>query len=380
MKVKEKKTLLLVEDEFLIALGKQQELEKSGYEVIHANTGEKAVTLSMENMELDLILMDIDLGKGIDGTEAAALILKECDIPVVFMSSHIEPEVVEKTERITSYGYVVKSSSITVLDASIKMAFKLFEANMKIEESDKKQKAMLADISDIIGIIGSDGIIKYMSSNIKKLFGWSLEEFVGSNIYQIVHPDDLERIQKSFATILENYKTTITLEFLNKCKDGTFKPVELTARNLTKDPLINGFLLNYRDISQRKLAEDTIKTYEQRLSLHINQTPLAVIDWDLDFLVASWNQSAERIFGFSSDEAIGKHASDIIVPESTKKQVNKVWMDLLNNDGGTRSTNENVTKNGEIILCDWYNTAIVDEKGSVIGISSLVSDHSIISK
>ena len=83
---------------------------------------------------IDLILMDINLGNGMDGTDAAAIILKDHDLPVVFLSSHMEPEVVAKTEKITSYGYVVKNSSITVLDASIKMAFKLFEAKIKEKE------------------------------------------------------------------------------------------------------------------------------------------------------------------------------------------------------------------------------------------------------
>ena len=135
MKAENKKTLMLVEDDFLIALGKQKELEKYGYNVIHANTGEKAVQISGENLEIDLILMDIDLGVGIDGTEAAELILKDRDVPVVFMSSHTEPEIVEKTEKITSYGYVVKGSSNTVLDASIKMAFRLFEEKKRVEQS-----------------------------------------------------------------------------------------------------------------------------------------------------------------------------------------------------------------------------------------------------
>jgi DNA-binding NarL/FixJ family response regulator len=85
--------------------------------------------------------MDIDLGGGIDGTQAAEAILKERDIPIVFLSSHTDPEVVGKTEKITSYGYVVKSSSMTVLDASIKMAFKLFAARMEAKQRDESLRA-----------------------------------------------------------------------------------------------------------------------------------------------------------------------------------------------------------------------------------------------
>ncbi|MFP4365130.1 MAG: PocR ligand-binding domain-containing protein [Spirochaetia bacterium] len=132
-----KHNILLVEDEVLISMDEAQQLSSYGYNVIEAPSGEKAIELICQKPRaIDLVLMDIDLGHGIDGTEAARQILEHRDIPIVFLSSHTEPEVVEKTEKITSYGYVVKSSSITVLDASIKMAFKLFLAKQSYIEKE----------------------------------------------------------------------------------------------------------------------------------------------------------------------------------------------------------------------------------------------------
>ncbi|MDA8410197.1 MAG: PocR ligand-binding domain-containing protein [Treponema sp.] len=130
----EGKTILLVEDEILIAMMEKRQLEQEGYRVLHVNSGEKAVELVRAGKEvIDIVLMDINLGPGIDGTEAAAEILKSKDMPLVFLSSHTEREIVRKTEEITNYGYVVKNSGITVLDASIKMAFKLFLARQNIQ-------------------------------------------------------------------------------------------------------------------------------------------------------------------------------------------------------------------------------------------------------
>lgn len=126
------KTILLVEDESIIALAEAMTLKKCGYIVITAATGEKAVEIVAENSDISLVLMDINLGAGIDGTEAAQLILKKRDIPILFLSSHTEREVVEKTENITSYGYIVKNSGETVLLTSIKMAYKLHEAAVRI--------------------------------------------------------------------------------------------------------------------------------------------------------------------------------------------------------------------------------------------------------
>lgn len=125
-----KKRILLVEDEAIIAMSERIVLERNGYLVAVAHSGEKAIKEFKSNHVFDLVLMDIDLGSGIDGTVAAQAILSEAEVPVVFLSSHTEAEVLGRTERITSYGYIVKSSGETVLLASIKMAFRLFEARV----------------------------------------------------------------------------------------------------------------------------------------------------------------------------------------------------------------------------------------------------------
>ena len=128
------KKILLVEDEALIAMSEAKMLEKHGYEVLTVYNGEKAIEAVDSDSDISLVLMDIDLGKGMDGTEAAERILVKHDLPIAFLSSHTETEVVEKTEGITSYGYIVKNSGETVLLASIRMAFRLFEAKQQVKE------------------------------------------------------------------------------------------------------------------------------------------------------------------------------------------------------------------------------------------------------
>ena len=129
--------ILLVEDELLIAATEVLQLKSYGYNVRHVVSGEASIQIIIDpNSNIDLILMDIDLGLGLNGTQAAEQILKVKDIPIIFLSSHTEPEIVKTTEKITSYGYVVKNSGITVLDASIKMALKLFNANIALKQAE----------------------------------------------------------------------------------------------------------------------------------------------------------------------------------------------------------------------------------------------------
>jgi PAS domain S-box-containing protein len=146
MNTKNKKKILLVEDEILIAMLTKSHLESYGYIVENVSSGEEAIDLIQSKENIELVLMDIDLGDGIRGTDAAKEILAKHDLPLLFLSSHTEKEIVETTEKITSYGYVVKNSSVTVLDASIKMAFRLFEEKEKskaIEQNLRKHQIEL---------------------------------------------------------------------------------------------------------------------------------------------------------------------------------------------------------------------------------------------
>ncbi|MEO6859940.1 MAG: PAS domain S-box protein, partial [Microcoleus sp.] len=118
----------------------------------------------------------------------------------------------------------------------------------------------------------------------------------------------------------------------------------------------------------------SLKKSQQKLALHLYQTPLAAIEWNLNFEVADWNLSAERIFGYNRLEAMGRHGVDLIVPETAKEYVRELSITLLTNQGGVTSLNENIRKDGKIILCQWYNTTLVDVDGCIIGVASLIQD------
>lgn len=140
-----RRVILLVEDEALIALDEARRLAEYDYEVIIANSGEKAIQMvCVDSVPVDLVLMDIELGDGIDGAEAAVTILASRDIPVIFLSSHTEPEIVHGAAKVPNYGYVVKSSGIAVLDASIRMALRLFEAQRGVRDHEARIEAACA--------------------------------------------------------------------------------------------------------------------------------------------------------------------------------------------------------------------------------------------
>jgi PAS domain S-box-containing protein len=258
------KTILLVEDEAIIALTEKMTLEKYGYRVITARTGEEAVATVEKTPAIDLILMDINLGTGIDGTEAAAIILRQRDIPVVFLSSHTEPEVVAKTEKITSYGYVVKDSSGTVLDASIKMAFKLFEAKIKekekeaaLQESEASYRMLFSGASD--GILLADSQtrqFRYANPAICRMLGYTEEELLRKNVADIHPKESLNHVLAEFAALARGeIRSSPDLPCLRK--DGTIFYADISHSTVVLEgrEYHAGF---FHDITERKQTEEAI--------------------------------------------------------------------------------------------------------------------------
>lgn len=151
---------------------------------------------------------------------------------------------------------------------------------------------------------------------------------------------------------------------------------------LSISPLIFFLLYQHFNLPLKGILEwllnkiETKASSNQRLALLVQQTPLAVIEWTEDFKVATWNPAAEKIFGYSKNEALGCFGIELIVPPQEREQVNQIWAQLLQQQGGTRSTNQNCTKDGKIIYCEWYNTPLINSKGQVIGVASLVQDVS----
>ena len=126
--------------------------------------------------------------------------------------------------------------------------------------------------------------------------------------------------------------------------------------------------------NELKTAQEVLRISHQRLSFHRENAPLAIIEWNTDFQVVDWNQAAENIFGYTKEEMQEPHATERILPLEVRPVVDEVWRNLMSNKGGTRSRNENVTKDGRTILCEWYNTPLLDLDGRVTGVASLVDD------
>jgi PAS domain S-box-containing protein len=205
--------------------------------------------------------------------------------------------------------------------------------------------------------------------------------FLGRTVDEVIGKDDTELFDdaETGRIIMELDRGVLQSGKMQTLEEGGTAAGVSRIYLSNKGPLrdqsgkVVGLLGICRDITDRKRAEEEMRRSEQKLHIHFEHTPLAVVEWDLDFRVTDWNPSAERIFGYSKQEAIRQHGS-FIVPPQHRPQVDQVWKELVRQNGGTRNTNDNLTKDGRTITCEWYNTPLVDELGRVLGVASLVHD------
>lgn len=139
-----------------------------------------------------------------------------------------------------------------------------------------------------------------------------------------------------------------------------------------------GVICYYFDSTSLREAEEKLREVSQRLSYHVDHSPLAVIEWGPDMRLTRWSGEAEHMFGWKAEEVLGRQMDDFrwIYPEDRPK-VDKVTTGLRDGTAPRRlSANRNYRKDGSVVWCEWYNSSLLDESGKLRSILSLVLDVS----
>jgi PAS domain S-box-containing protein len=140
--------------------------------------------------------------------------------------------------------------------------------------------------------------------------------------------------------------------------------------------LLQGLADHVAGALARLQAESALKELSQRLFYHVDNSPLAVIEWGPDLRIRRWSGGAERVFGWKAGEVLGKCMQDFHwVHEQDLPQVVNVGIGLRSgSDARGFSANRNYRKDGAVIHCEWYNSTLVDQSGKVSSILSQVLD------
>ena len=190
-----------------------------------------------------------------------------------------------------------------------------------LRENEQKQAAMIENISDVIAIADRNGIIRYKSANVEKWFGWKPEELIDTDLFDKIHPDEQENTKDFFLNILDNKRDTFSSKIRYQCKDGTYNWIEFTGRNLLDDPIIQGILFNYHDITEKKEAEDALLESEKKFRTYIENAPYGILIVDENQKFVEVNETICIMTGYRVDELIGMDMFSRVAPQSRDEAV-----------------------------------------------------------
>jgi PAS domain S-box-containing protein len=131
--------------------------------------------------------------------------------------------------------------------------------------SEQRFKSLVANISDVITLLDIQGKILYQSASIKNVLGYNEEELIGKSVWEFVHPDDLEHVAEIFKESVRVEGYSVLIEFRFKSKFGHYIQMEAQGNNQLANPAIKGVVVNSRDITERKAAEEELRAKNVQL-------------------------------------------------------------------------------------------------------------------
>lgn len=309
------RTLLLVEDEALIALGEADLLRRNGFTVETALNGEEAIARVHELPQIDLVLMDIDLGYGPDGTEAARRILKIREIPIVFLTGHAEREMVERVRNITRYGYVLKTSGEFVLLESIAMAFELFDTTEKLRESERRYRWIADNSTDGVALIQGDRIV-YASEGYRRLIGVApsdIEKLDLEACFAGMHPDDEPHVRSMIDLATRSRSPQVRYRYRVGRPNGGQVWLEDSVAIFYDEAGERAYsFVNSRDVTEEEIAREELARREREYRALFDGAINPIVLYDREGTIVQINEAGARGLGSTPEDVTGRRLADFL--------------------------------------------------------------------
>lgn len=282
------------------------------------------------------------------------------------------------------FGLAIAIGCTTLIILGLVLLASLFEQRLNAEtkraealrQSEERFRSLVQNASDIIILLNADGTICYSSSSIQRILGYEAQQWQNKQIDDWVHLDDLTSVQKLLTETIAHPGTDSTVEIRLRHADQSWRDFEIVTNNLLNEPSVLGIVATCRDITEKKQTNQALRQALQQLTFHIDNSSMAVIEWGQDFRVSRWSREAEKVFGWSAEEVLGKHPSEwkFLFAEDVEA-INQAIAAL--SDGRQQqnvSFNRNYRQDGSVIYCEWYNSALSDASGNLVSVLSCVLD------
>jgi PAS domain S-box-containing protein len=244
------------------------------------------------------------------------------------------------------------------------------------QASERLYRAIGESIDYGIWICDAQGRNTYASESFLKLVGISQEQCSNLGWGDVLHPDDVAATIAAWMQCVQTGGPWYR-EHRFRGADGQWHPILACGVPVRNDQgVVTAWAGINLDISRIKQAENALREMAQRLAYHVDNSPLAVIEWGPDMRLTRWSGEAQRMFGWTPQEVLGKRMEDFRwIYHEDQPLVADVSSELQTGANVRRfSSNRNYRKDGTIAHCEWYNSSLLDASGKLVSILSLVLD------
>ncbi len=297
----EKKKILIVEDERIVAEDIKTKLEYVGYAVAGITSSGDESIIKVKKLQPDLVLMDIVLDRKMDGIEAAEQILSRFNIPVVYVTAYSDEKTLKKAKVTEPFGFIIKPFEAQDLFTAIEMALYQHRLRNMIKESEERYNALFNRSLSYIYLHDFNG--KFIDANeaALKALGYKRKEILPLNFASLLDKGQLPKATKSLKEIIRTGRQKKPDEYKLRRKDGNHIWVETEGSLIYKDGKPFAVQGIARDITEKKMAEDALRESEEKFRTLAEKSPNMIFINKSGKIVYA-NKQCEEITGYKREE------------------------------------------------------------------------------
>lgn len=229
----------------------------------------------------NILLVDLDLS-GNQGLDVFHQVCQNAPgIPVIVLTSIQDEAAGVQAVHTGAQDYLVKSQqALEILPRSIRYAIERERTHASLQASERRFRALIEYSSDAIGLMDVNGIITYSSPSISQIIGYPPEEIIGTRVFNYTQEGDLAENLALLHHVLENPRKPVVFQSHYRHKSGERQWVEITATNLLDEPSVAAIILNLRDVTERKQAEEALRQSQAQLSNALTTAGLGYWEYD----------------------------------------------------------------------------------------------------
>jgi two-component system, cell cycle sensor histidine kinase and response regulator CckA len=234
-------------------------------------------------------------------------------------------------------------------------------------------QVLVENSSDAIVMLNADGTVRFASESSARLLGYTLDERRGRSAFDLIHPDDGGAAREVFRECLQRPGVPLPVEYRVRHKDGVWRHIEAIAVNRLDDPAIGAIVVNYRDVTDRRRAEEALRASEERLRHIVEHAQDLIYYCDATGHFTYVNPTAARIMEFEERELLGRHFLTLVRPDYRKAAADFYQQQIADVTPTTYFEFPSVTKRGKTIWLGQH-VQLVRQGGAVAAVHAIARD------